>query len=72
MTQLRFHHDVYSTVALDEAIEVFKDHGELTRSEKLPYYEVEVSAPEGTDEAELAGEFGNYVLALTVEEKREA
>ena len=70
MATLRFHHTLYSKVALEEAIQVFGEFGELKLEQDMPYYQVELSAAEADDEAELVGEFQNYALALTIEEKR--
>lgn len=71
MVHLRFHRSLYSTAAIDKAVEVFVDHARCTRSVTGEYTELELSPlVEGVDEDELAGELANHVLVATVEEKR--
>jgi len=70
MARLKFHREAYSKAALDEASEVFAEHASIETTESAPYLEVELEPKEGVEAAELEGEFMNYVLALTIEEKR--
>ncbi len=70
MRTLRFHHDLYSARAIEEACESFENHAKITVRQELPYFELELTALGSADEAVLAGEFGNFALALTAEEKR--
>jgi len=67
---LRFHQLVYTRAAIAASAAAFEGHAQVSVTEQDPYHEVEleVADPEATDE--LLGEFANYVLALTVEEKR--
>lgn len=70
MAVLRFHYDVYSKNAIEAAIEAFGEVASSELKDAAPYFEVELSPKEDADEAELIGEFGNYVLASTIDEKR--
>jgi hypothetical protein len=70
MRTLRFHHEIYSAEAIEEALRAFEAHAELSHRQEAPYFEVTLTAKSAADEAALAGELSNYVLALTVEEKR--
>jgi hypothetical protein len=67
---LRFHHELYSTRAIERSREVFAEHASIELSQELPYYRVELSTQQGDAEQEVAAEFANYVLALTAEERR--
>ena len=70
MRSLKFHPEGYSAEAPEATVERF---GEVSHSEstpKMPYFEVALTAKDDADEDEVAGEFGNYALALTIEAKR--
>jgi hypothetical protein len=67
---LRFHHEIYSAQALEATVEVFGEVADIESTQKMPYFEVALTAKDDADEDEVAGEFGNYALALTIEEKR--
>ncbi len=70
MRHLRFHHQAYSAAALETTAEVFDEVAEIASTQKMPYFEIALTAKDDADEDEVAGEFGNYALALTIEEKR--
>ena len=70
MRELLLHHELYSLPALQKTVEVFAGVGRVELHHELPHYRVEIVGEAGEREAELAGEFGNYALALTVEERR--
>ena len=70
MSALRFHRSLYSPSALDRAIELFAEHAEFERRDQDPYIEVDIRPKDAGSAELLAGEFGNYVLALSVEESR--
>ena len=70
MTELRFHHEVYSVKALDEASRVFADVAEVEQDQHMPYFDVRLTATSDAPEELLAREFANYALGLTVEERR--
>ncbi|MFW6369072.1 MAG: HxsD-like protein [Myxococcota bacterium] len=67
---MKLHHDLYSTMALEEACKAFAGHASIETRQEKPYFELSVTATSGADEDELVGELANYILALTVEEKR--
>jgi hypothetical protein len=66
--RLAFHHLLYSARAIDESLQVFSEHAQIVREERMPYFELEITAPD--DERSIASELANYVLALTIEERR--
>ncbi|RMG11516.1 MAG: hypothetical protein D6729_17895 [Deltaproteobacteria bacterium] len=71
MADLRLHHLVYSGRALEEASQAFAEVAEVEVRQQMPYFEVTLRAREAdTDPEALRGEFANYVLALTIEERR--
>jgi len=67
---IRFHHELYSTRAIDRSRGVFAEHASIEVIQELPYYRVELTAQQVDAEEEVAAEFANYVLALTAEERR--
>ena len=70
MRTIRFHHELYSTRAIERSMTVFAQHASIELIQELPYYRVEVTSRRADTEEELAAEFANYVLALTAEERR--
>ena len=70
MRELLLHHELYSLPALQKTLEVFDGVGRVKLHQQLPHYRVEIAAETSEREAEVAGELGNYALALTVEERR--
>ncbi|MDF1564255.1 MAG: HxsD-like protein [Deltaproteobacteria bacterium] len=71
MSVLQLHQGLYSRAATDEAIKLFGEAARIVLSEVEPYYRLEIDAIDEEDDVEaITAEFANYVLALTVEEKR--
>lgn len=75
MIDLRFHHDLYDTAALDEAVKIYGAYGtiDVAHEEGASVVRVTVSAEtaaEGIDERTLAAELGNYVLGMSIEKVR--
>ena len=67
MIQLRFKKELYAGEALDQALEAFAPHAELTRSESETEWLVELKAE--ADEALVANELENFALGLTIESR---
>jgi hypothetical protein len=67
---IRFHHELYSTRAIERSRSVFAEHASIELVQELPYYRVDLTAQQVDAEEEVAAEFANYVLALTAEERR--
>jgi len=72
MRTLRFHNEIYFSEALDRTEEVFREHAGIEREYREPYSIVVLRAVETGSEEELAGEFANYALALTAEQRKAA
>jgi len=73
MISLQFHTEVYSAKAIEEASAAFEEVATVQTSEQKPYFKVEITSAEAdSDEQELADELANYILGLTIEEKRGA
>ena len=70
MHSVRLHHQLYSAEAIERTIAVFNDVGTFELRHDMPYYEVSLTGEEADQEGTLAGEFANYALAETIEEKR--
>ena len=70
MRELRLHHELYSLPAVQKTLKVFSGAGRVELHQEMPHYRVEIVGETREREAELAGELGNYALALTVEERR--
>jgi len=67
---LAFHYDLYSSKALGETCVVFDDYTDIERSERAPYFLVKLSSKGDGDFSEIVRSFSNYVLGLTIEERR--
>lgn len=70
MAELRFHYHLYSRPAIEGTIAAFAEHGQISLRDDPPYFVVELQVPAGADQDQLSGEFANYTLGLTVEERR--
>ncbi len=71
MNVLQLHQALYSREATDKAIVLFSEAARIVLEETAPYYRLEITAQDTEDDEEaITAEFANYVLALTVEEKR--
>ena len=70
MVRLDFHYQLYSAAALDRTVELYREHAATEREQGPAHYRVEIEAGDAEIERQLAGEIGNYALALTVEERR--
>lgn len=66
------HHELYSLPAIQAAGEAFSGVATVQVQEQMPYFDVTLEPIPADDESSdaLTGEFANYVLGLTVEEKR--
>jgi hypothetical protein len=66
------HKDIYSDDAISRAVSTFSDYGvfDITPADKGGHIQVEITPSDDIDEAELVGEFANYVLVDSVESKR--
>jgi hypothetical protein len=67
MRELRFQTSLYSVGAVDAAVEAFAPFAEIVRESGEQVEIVRIEAREGHDEVLLVGEFGNYVLGVTVD-----
>ncbi len=66
MTEMRFHRTVYMGEALDEAMKVYASFGSFEQAEEPNHWIVRVTAKRAARERDLAGEFANYALGLTI------
>ena len=69
MTTLEFHRDLYSGVAVDAAVEAFREVAACELVEKPTHWVVMVTALADEDERSVVGELANYALGLTIEER---
>ena len=67
MTELSFRRDLYSVDAVTVAVAAFSAWAEIERESGGDTEILRLTAKEGQDEAELAGELANYVLGATVD-----
>ncbi len=69
MNPLQLHTSIYSAQAVERGVQAFSDYGtfEVTPDSAADYILVSITASPNIDEAELRGEFGNYVLAASIE-----
>jgi hypothetical protein len=67
VTALKFHREVYSGFAVDEAVKTFADFATFTLREEPEHWVVELDG--GARERQVAGELANYALGLTVKKR---
>lgn len=67
MSELRFSREVYSGEAVDEAVKTWSRFAEFELSETEDHWVVQVVPKHEAAAAQIVGEFGNYVLGLTVD-----
>lgn len=67
MTELRFHREVYVGEAIDEAVKTWSNFADFELSETEAHWVVKVTPKHEAAAARIIGEFGNYVLGLTVD-----
>lgn len=63
--KLRFHKKLYPKAAITAAVEAFEGMAKAGKPEG-DYAVVEVEPEDGADIQEVAGEFGNYVLGVSI------
>ncbi|HLT38811.1 MAG TPA: HxsD-like protein [Enhygromyxa sp.] len=66
-TELRFHREVYSGEAIDQAVKTWSNFAEFELSESDQHWIVKLTPKHEPAAARIIGEFGNYVLGLTVD-----
>lgn len=67
MIELKFHRELYSGRAVDQAVKVFGPHGTFEMAEEPSYWVVRVTGASESRERRVALELGNYALGLTVQ-----
>jgi hypothetical protein len=67
VTELRFPREVYSGEAVDEAVKTWSRFAEFSLRETEDHWVVEVTPKHEAAARQIIGEFGNYVLGLTVD-----
>ncbi|HNS95615.1 MAG TPA: HxsD-like protein [Polyangiaceae bacterium] len=67
MTELRFRMSLYSSSALDRALEAFASLIDYERESRDEMEVIRLTARAGEDESWIAGEFANFVLGATVD-----
>ena len=74
MTELRFRTDLYAADAIELTVAAYEAYATIERDRRDDVEILRVTAPDGVDEANLAGEIANYVLGVTVDRdaKKEA
>jgi len=67
VTELRFDRGVYVGEAIDEAVKTWSRFAEFELSETEANWVVKVTPKHEAAAPQILGEFGNYVLGLTVD-----
>jgi hypothetical protein len=65
MKTLRLHQELYAEAAIDEATAVYAEHATVCHQRQDCHFIVTVEATRSELEDRVAGEFANYVLALS-------
>ncbi len=66
MTELKFHRQIYSGKAIDEAVKVFSRFAHFEMAEEAENWVVRVTTASGNRERKVAHELANYALGLTI------
>ena len=64
--KLRFHKKLYARAAVGKAVDAFAPAAQIKTSVEGDHFVVEIDPEAPGDEAEVAGEFSNYVLGETI------
>jgi hypothetical protein len=67
VTELRFPREVYAGEAVDEAIKTWSRFAEFELAETPEHWIVKVTPKHEDAARQIIGEFGNFVLGLTVD-----
>lgn len=67
MTELKFHRQLYSGEAVDQAVKAFAGHAAFELQETDEHWVVRLTARDPALQRRLQGELGNYALGLTVQ-----
>ena len=67
MTELRFPREVYAGEAVDEAVKTWSRFADFELSETEDHWVVRVTPKHESAARQIVGEFGNFVLGLTVD-----
>ena len=67
MTELRFPRAVYVGEAVDQAVKTFANFAEFELSETEDHWIVKLTPKHEGAARQIVGEFGNFVLGLTVD-----
>ncbi len=67
MTELRFVRSVYVGEAIDEAVKTWSNFADFELTETEGDWVVKVTPKHASAARQIVGEFGNYVLGLTVD-----
>jgi hypothetical protein len=67
VTELRFPRSVYVGEAVDEAVKTWSRFAEFELSETPEHWIVKVTPKHEAAARQIVGEFGNFVLGLTVD-----
>lgn len=67
MTELRFHRQLYSGEAVDQAVKAFAGHATFHLQETDDHWVVDLEARDPALQRRLEGELANYALGLTVQ-----
>ncbi len=66
-TELRFSREVYAGEAVDQAVKTWSSYADFSLSETDDHWVVRVTPKHAAHARRIIGEFGNYVLGLTVD-----
>ena len=67
MTELRFPREVYAGEAVDEAVKTWGQFADFNLTQTDDHWVVEVTPKHEAAAQQIVGEFGNYVLGLTID-----
>jgi hypothetical protein len=66
MVELRLHRELYSSAAIEAAVQIYSPHAEIELGDEGLHRLVRVRASSPAREERVAGELGNYALGMTL------
>ncbi len=71
MTEVRFHRDLYSEAAVQEAVARYRPYAEIACAEHPADWCVTVATAKAEREQRIAHELANYALGLTIRARKQ-
>jgi hypothetical protein len=71
VSELRLHRALYTTGAIDAAVELYAAHAKIARREDGEHVVLDIDSDRAGRAQRVAHELGNYALGLTVQARKD-